>query len=412
MNEFKIDTNSVDDFVRTLSQAFSRNLAAVPKRRRGEVGLVNLRLRDYPSQLREDDFGFALVLYDLHHVDKVFRRAHNAHVIIRATKPERRHGKTQEISAVKRTLGIRTFQTVGSGIIPHNHVLAFCRRHGDHIMQLQLRGGDDIGITSSSIRFRWVSNDLEEMLPRFRTFALLVDEMTDSPGPQPLLFTREWLLKSTQRLEPTNSKALHSFGGTLNRSINCPHCGSRTNLMAHVDLADPALPRTRLSRIRLPVFWCLNCREWDPTFFDIAGPAPKPLDDHARKPKVKEAKAVKTICPRAESCSHRFHPERKQAGEAKLAARQPGFKWKTALTVPRVKSRWHLSSSWRAIHILSLMTWGCFTYSPVQAAGSALVWCNLINARDTTIYLTSNVVRNAASRSGVCTSTVRSRSNR
>ena len=297
MNEFKIDTNSVDDFVRTLSQAFSRNLAAVPKRRRGEVGLVNLRLRDYPSQLREDDFGFALVLYDLHHVDKVFRRAHNAHVIIRATKPERRHGKTQEISAVKRTLGIRTFQTVGSGIIPHNHVLAFCRRHGDHIMQLQLRGGDDIGITSSSIRFRWVSNDLEEMLPRFRTFALLVDEMTDSPGPQPLLFTREWLLKSTQRLEPTNSKALHSFGGTLNRSINCPHCGSRTNLMAHVDLADPALPRTRLSRIRLPVFWCLNCREWDPTFFDIAGPAPKPLDDHARKPKVKRSKGGEDDLP-------------------------------------------------------------------------------------------------------------------
>jgi hypothetical protein len=283
----KTDNEFAHNFAKTVARAFSHEVARTPKRRRGEVGCLNLRVGGFPSQLIEDDYGFALVLYDLHHKDKAFPRAHDAYVIIRATKPERRHGKTQEIQAVKKRLGIRAFQTAEPGMIPQNEVLTFCRTHRDPIMRLELGGGDDIAITSSSIRFRWVSNDPGEMLPRFRAFALLVNEMTEAPRPQPLLFAGEWLLKSNRGLQPTTPKAQHSFGGTPKKSVNCPHCGARTNLMAQVDLADPALPHTRLSGIRLPVFWCLYCQEWDATFFDISGDTPKPLNEEGKKPMVK-----------------------------------------------------------------------------------------------------------------------------
>ena len=82
--------------------------------------------------------------------------------------------------------------------------------------------------------------------------------------------------------------ARHQFGGKLEQPVACPQCGGATNLMTQLGLSDPALPKTSLGQGKLPVFWCLDCLEWDAVFFDISGPAPKPF-----KPGGKTAKAGK-----------------------------------------------------------------------------------------------------------------------
>lgn len=276
--------NWAENFARRLSREFSREL-------KGEGCWVpNLKLGGYASQLTGDEHGFALVLYHFQHKDEKFRRAHGAYVMIRATRPESRHGETREIKAVRKALGVRAFQVTGRHMILDSCVLAFCRKHQERLMQLKLRGADDIGVYSSAIRFRWVARDPAEMHPRFLAFAHLMQELIATPTPQPQFFTREWILKSSRRSEARLPKGRHSFGGKLPHPVRCPHCGSATNLMARVDLSDPALPRTKMGRTHLPVFWCLDCLEWEPTFFDVSGPTPQPLDAVGRKVKTKRMK--------------------------------------------------------------------------------------------------------------------------
>ncbi len=280
------DNDSADRFARTVARAFSYCATATPKRRPGEVSVLNLKLNGYASQLFSDDYGFALVLYRFRHKDQRFRRAHDAYVMFRATKPERRHGTSAEIKAAEKKLGLRAFTVIGPKMIDDGSVRAFCLRHRERIEALKLRGSEDIGITHDSIRFRWLGDDLPALYPRFLAFAKLVDEMSRPPEREPQLFTREWILKPVAKSKQMNSEAVHSFGGRLAKRIKCPHCGAATNLMAQIDLSDRRLPKSPLGRDLIPVFWCLNCQEGDATFFDISKPTPRPLDDRGAKLKL------------------------------------------------------------------------------------------------------------------------------
>jgi len=40
--------------------------------------------------------------------------------------------------------------------------------------------------------------------------------------------------------------------------------------MVRVDLLDPALPKNKYCQVDFPVFWCLDCCEWGPMFFDLS----------------------------------------------------------------------------------------------------------------------------------------------
>jgi len=67
--------------------------------------------------------------------------------MIRASKPEPRHGKAQEVKAVGRMLGVKAFRVANPVMIQEKPIVAFCRRHALRIRQLKLRGPEDIGIT-------------------------------------------------------------------------------------------------------------------------------------------------------------------------------------------------------------------------------------------------------------------------
>ena len=59
-------------------------------------------------------------------------------------------------------------------------------------------------------------------------------------------------------------------------------------MMAQIDFSDKTLPRTFLGNRTLPVFWCLTCLDWDPVFFDVSGPVPKPVANGVGKPAVQD----------------------------------------------------------------------------------------------------------------------------
>jgi hypothetical protein len=91
--------------------------------------------------------------------------------------------------------------------------------------------------------------------------------------PARVLFAAEWLIKTA----PKASESAHVLGGALAQPVACVHCGDKSHLMARIDLADPGLPETLLGRGKLPVFWCLDCGEWESTFFDLSDSVPVPL---------------------------------------------------------------------------------------------------------------------------------------
>ena len=87
------------------------------------------------------------------------------------------------------------------------------------------------------------------------------------------------------------------MGGKLEQPVGCPHCGCATNVMAQLDLSDPALPKTALGRRRLPVFWCLACLEWNTTFYEVSGPALKPLNVAGKRTKQGEIETGEADLP-------------------------------------------------------------------------------------------------------------------
>jgi hypothetical protein len=162
-------------------------------------------------------------------------------------------------------------------MLPEKTLDTFCRRHASWIKQLKLSGPDDIGIMSDMIRFRWVSTDLVDLEPRLKAFAGLVHEMVGTPDPasSPVLFQREWRLKRPAKSKALKATSAHRFGGTFGCTVACAECGEATNLIAQLDLSDPALPKTAMGRIQLPVFSCLACLDWGPAFYDLSGAQPK-----------------------------------------------------------------------------------------------------------------------------------------
>jgi len=229
--------------------------------------------------LSADEHGLALVVDNFDHKETAFRSDNDVYVMIRATKPEARHGKTLEVKAVGRMLGVKAFRVVTPRMIQEKTLDAFCRRHALWIKQLNLRGPDDIGITSGTIRFRWVSTDLADLEPRLKAFAGFVHAMVGTPDPAPtrVLFQREWQLKRPPKSKALTATSAHRLGGTFGCTVACAECGEATNLIAQLDLSDPCLPKTAMGRIKLPVFSCLACLDWGPAFYELSGAQPKPV---------------------------------------------------------------------------------------------------------------------------------------
>lgn len=270
----------------TLARGFAKTL-----KDGGKKFMIGWHIGKYGGNLCGDAYGFVLWVQDFHHKEKAFWQNDNLYLILRSNRPEARHGKAEEVKAVKRRLGFKAFRMEGSGNISEKAVFEFCYRHASWITKLKFRKTEDVKIFPDSILFRWVERDPEKLRPRLEAFFHWIDEMAGIPGPEivpPLMFEREWRLKRLPKSNVTTKAARHRFGGLLEPPVACSECEEATNLVAQIDLADPSLPKTRLGRIKLPVFSCLACLGWGPAFYDVSGMKPVPLDGKGRAIKRKQ----------------------------------------------------------------------------------------------------------------------------
>ncbi len=226
-----------------------------------------------------------VVVFKLNYVDAELRHARRPGLVMGGDRPDPRQGRTGEAKAAGRLLGIPVWRLTGENEVPERFATSFCDRHKERLKQLALSGKEQVRIAGESAGFFWDGTDTKTMLPRLKSFASLLQDISRPPQSERRLMESEWLLKPAPKSSKAGQRALHSLGGIWPQPVACPNCGTTTNLMAQIDLSDPVLPKTSFGRGRLPVFWCLTCLEWDAAFFDLSSPVPKPIPTNGRKSK-------------------------------------------------------------------------------------------------------------------------------
>src|SRR4051812_20210923 len=87
--ESKKKKKFAEDFASGILRVFARLLKEF-----GPEFLMPVRVGEYRSYFSGDQYGFALVVSDFHHQEKTFQGHEGGYFMIRATKPEPRHGKS------------------------------------------------------------------------------------------------------------------------------------------------------------------------------------------------------------------------------------------------------------------------------------------------------------------------------
>jgi hypothetical protein len=168
---------------------------------------------------------------------------------------------------------------------PARAVTRFARAHEATIRALALRPGEFVFFGSGRLALRCVGDDMALARRRFAILRPLLGDESPAPAPEPMLFAREF------RFKPATRGARHRLGGAHAAPPACPECGGAAQLVTELDLRDPKLPKTKLRRKTWPVFWCLECCAWGPTFHDISAERLVALDAKGRPVRPPEAVA-------------------------------------------------------------------------------------------------------------------------
>lgn len=271
----KFGTKSARGPARDVAHAIAREFGGRPKPV-FDGFFIDSSLSGFRCQFRISRPRCSVEISNLKVTDKNFRLGESAWLII-GSKPERGRGPCREATKARQITGAPVYRSTDLGSIPDDAVLRFCKQHRRAVERLRLSEADELWIGDTYVQLTWTQSGELRPWDRLKALGALVREIAP---PQRKLFTREWLLKPAAK---SAGRAAHQLGGKLEEPLCCPHCRAATNLMAQIDLADPLLPKTALGARRVPVFWCLDCVEWDATFFDISARVPRPLDQTGKQ---------------------------------------------------------------------------------------------------------------------------------
>lgn len=237
--------------------------------------MLNAKFHGLPCQFSIGTEGFSLFIRGLDFGASEFKRSKDGQIVVSTSKPEFQRQKVERVEKVLSGVGLVAFRTKGLSPLPANFVASFCDKHRVLFGRLKLSKKEVVRLGANFAAFACPLVDFNLAEPRLKAFARLIQGLARPPQPERILFKGEWLLKPGPKAATACG---HKFGGKSEQPVACPHCGCATNLMAQVDLSDSILPKTALGRGQLPVFWCLDCLEWDAAFFDASGQVPRPLN--------------------------------------------------------------------------------------------------------------------------------------
>jgi ankyrin repeat protein len=269
---------------RALIRAFAKEFGGRPVEHSTGF-LLNSNLAGYPCQLSVDTEGCHLSLLRLKFFDAEFRTLKDASLIFSLKKPMCFYPKLRRIGSVDEIQGLNVYRS-GRKPVSSGFASRFARKHRQLLEQLKLIGSDGIEIGPGAFGFRWDGTDVDTVWPRVHAFIALAKRICHPPQPERRLLDREWVLKQAPKSAAATASP-HSFGGALDQPVACPQCIYGANVMAQIDLSDPALPKSALGRRKLPILWCMSCMPWEPSFYDISDSAPRTLDDKG-KPLVRK----------------------------------------------------------------------------------------------------------------------------
>jgi hypothetical protein len=157
----------------------------------------------------------------------------------------------------------------GKQSIPQGSIRQFCRQNEADIIALRLGSDEFVRFIGEGIVLYATSFDIN--LTRERVVRLKrIFDCNSGPVPVERRFSdKEFGIKLGKTItSKEGSGARHQFGGRLHYPVRCPACAESGTLIARIGLDDPILPDEKLGRTDFPVFWCLDCAEWGPIFFD------------------------------------------------------------------------------------------------------------------------------------------------
>jgi hypothetical protein len=238
--------------------------------------MMNCRFENSKCQLHFDSRQAGIAVHELTFLAPELRGADAFALRFGENEPKAKGAQVVEEPGLSKLVGVKVWRTTKSPAITKEFAERFCNEFQTPLKALRISGAESLRIGANSMSLFWTGFDTALALEKMNAFGALLKAISRAPQPPRQLFEKEWLLKSAPK--SSKEKSHHSFGGKFGESIPCPHCGTATNLMAQLDLADPALPQMQFAVRTLPLFWCLACTEWQPSFYALAEGKPIALD--------------------------------------------------------------------------------------------------------------------------------------
>lgn len=282
----KFDVSSEREPSLKLAKALAKVFGGKPIEVTGSGGLFtsHASLRSAVAGFRcEFDIGaegFFVWFRKLRFRSKLFGSGKDESFALHARPPAGGDRGFLEVPLASHELGQPVFRRKGGNSPADEALIKFSRGNREAVAGLAFKGKEFIQFWPGGMRMLCLTTDWAKVKAKLDVLGRFLTANFRAPEPEQRLFPGEWLLKPASKA--SSPMARHQLGGELATPVACPHCGGVSHLMARVNLADPMLPASPLGCRDLPVFWCLDCLEWDPRFFDLSGKSPLPLDSSGK----------------------------------------------------------------------------------------------------------------------------------
>jgi hypothetical protein len=284
---------------RSLAHMLAKEFGGKPVNGDGWKGVVTAHfsvrsvLTGFPCEFVVGPEGFIVRLERVRFKEPVFSGRRDSAFNFSAT-PSGQHPDYHEVPAATQEFGKPVFRR-GKTSPTDQALIRFFRQNRAVLTELALTGEEQVEVWNDGVAIAILAADWSKARMRLEVIERFLAANCRPPETEQRLFAGEWLLKVAVKAEA--SSARQQLGGEFCVAVGCPLCGGKSHLMVELDLGDPALPVTKLGHRKLPVFWCLNCLEWDPMFFDLSGDTPLPLPAGGAATKSVEAQSREASLP-------------------------------------------------------------------------------------------------------------------
>jgi ankyrin repeat protein len=184
----KLGTKSARGPARDLAHAIAQEFGGRPKPV-FDGFFIESSVSGFRCQFRVSHPRCSVEISNLEVTDKNFRLGESAWLII-GLKPERRRGRSREVTKARKITGAPVYRSTDLGSIPEEAVLRFCKQHRRAFKRLRLSESDELWIGDTYVQFTWTQSGELRPWDRLKALGALVREIARQVRPES---TRGWI---------------------------------------------------------------------------------------------------------------------------------------------------------------------------------------------------------------------------